>query len=92
MHGLRQTLDFATECSQQAKLFSPQQLKALGSQPGRLRGGPGFHEGFTRVPPGFHEGFTRVPPGFHEGSTRFCEGFGVVRALKNAPHAVRGIT
>ena len=27
-------------------------------------------------------------PQFHQGSTRFCEGCGVVRALKSAPHAV----
>ena len=28
----------------------------------------------------------------HEGSTRFCEGCGVARALKRAPHAVGDIT
>ena len=36
-----------------ARMFFPQQLKALGSQP-------------TRVPRGFHQGSTRVPRGFHE--------------------------
>ena len=50
---------------------------------GVVRGGPEVR---------FHEGSTRVPPKFHEGSTRFCEGCGVVRALKRAPHAVGDVT
>ena len=49
----------------------------------KVRGGPEVR---------FHEGSTRVPPKFHEGSTRFCEGCGVVRALKRAPHAVGDVT
>ena len=40
----------------------------------------------------FHDGSTRVPRGFHEGSARFCEGCGVVRVLKRAPHAVGDLT
>ena len=59
---------------------------------GSTRVPPGFHQGSTRVPPGFHQGSTRAPPGFHEGSARFCEGCGVVRALKRAPHAVGDMT
>ena len=60
---------------------------------GVVRGGAEarLQEGSTRVPPGFHEGSTRVPRGFHEGSTRFCEGCGVVRAPKKAPHAAGDI-
>ena len=34
----------------------------------------------------------KVLRGFHQGSTRFCEGCGVVRALKRAPHAVGDVT
>ena len=29
---------------------------------------------------------------FHEGSTRFCEGCGVMRTQKRAPHAVGDVT
>ena len=50
---------------------------------GEVRGGPAVR---------FHEGSTRVPSGFHQGSMRFCEGCGVVRAVKRAPHAVGDIT
>ena len=46
---------------------------------GVVRGGPEVR---------FHEGSTRVP----RVSARFCEGCGVVRALKRAPHAVGDIT
>ena len=41
--------------------FFPQQLKALGSQPDRLRGGPGWSRGGPEVR--FHEGSTRFPRG-----------------------------
>ena len=39
---------------------------------------------------GPEEGST--PPEFHQGSIRFCEGCGVVRELKRAPHAVGDVT
>ena len=67
--------------------FSPPTAESFGVSAqigsGGGRGGPEVR---------FHEGSTRVPPGFHDGSTRFCEGFGVVRALKRAPHAVGDFT
>ena len=52
-------------------------LAQIGS--GVVRGGP-------------EVSFHGVPPEFQQGSTRFCEGCGVVRALKRAPHAVGDIT
>ena len=77
-------------CSPTAESFGVS--AQIGS--GVVRGGPEarFHQGSTRVPPGFHQGSTRVPTGFQQGSTKFCEGCGVVRALKRAPHAVGDIT
>ena len=78
-----------------SSFFAPTAAESFGVSAqigsGVVRGGPEvrFHEGSTRVPRGFHQGSTRV---LHEGSARFCEGCGVVRAPKRAPHAVGDIT